>query len=273
MAKGDLRPIHCKEGGKDEISQLIYAFNRMSGELDAKQEELVQSRKIAAIGTFTAGIAHELNNPINNIYLTAETVLDDYENLPMAEGRELVHDILSQAERAAEIIKNLLDFSRSDLPAFAELDIAEVIHKTLKLVKNQTMLAGIQTQIEIAQGLPKIRGNFRNLEQVFLNLFINAIHAMPEGGNITVHALRESDEYIRIDVQDTGTGISQEQLQYIFEPFYTTKAVGHGTGMGLAVTYSLVKKHGGHIEVQSRVNEGTVFSVHLPVKSENRTES
>jgi two-component system, NtrC family, sensor kinase len=265
VALGDLSPIHYEENARDEISMLIYAFNHMAGELETKQEQLVQSRKIAAIGTFTAGIAHELNNPINNIYLTAESILEDYGTLPESEGKELLSDILSQAERAGDIIKNLLDFSRNEMPSFTELDIKEVIQKALKLVKNQTMLSGIGVETDISQDIPSVRGNFRNLEQVFLNLFINAIQAMPGGGSINISASRTPDKHIKITVQDTGVGIKPEDLEHIFEPFYTTKAVGRGTGLGLSVTYALVKKHGGYVEVQSQVNNGTTFSVYLPV--------
>ncbi|MBF0496069.1 MAG: sensor histidine kinase, partial [Deltaproteobacteria bacterium] len=104
-------------------------------------------------------------------------------------------------------------------------------------------------------------------EQVFLNLFINAIQAMPDGGTITINAFREASDYIKIDIKDSGVGIKPEQLEHIFEPFYTTKSVGRGTGLGLAVSYALVKKHGGYIEVKSKVNVGTTFSIYLPIKS------
>jgi len=206
-----------------------------------------------------------LNNPINNIYLTAESLLEDYGTLSESEGKELLSDVLSQAERAGDIIKNLLDFSRNEMPSFADLDINEVIQKALKLVKNQTMLSGIGVETAISPDIPSVRGNFRNLEQVFLNLFINAIQAMPGGGSIRVSASRTPDQTIKITVQDTGIGIKPEDLEHIFEPFYTTKAVGRGTGLGLAVSYALVKKHGGYVEVQSQVNSGTTFSIYLPV--------
>ena len=273
VATGSLSPIDYEGDGKDEISKLIYAFNRMANELDSKQDQLVQSRKIAAIGTFTAGIAHELNNPINNISLTAETLLEDYDNLSKPEGKELVLDVLNQAERAAGIIKNLLDFSRNETSVFTDLQITDVIEKALKLVKNQTLLANIQVNIDFSKELPMIRGNFRNLEQVFLNLLINAIQAMPSGGMITLKAAKESKEYIRIDIQDSGIGIKPENLEYIFEPFYTTKEVGQGTGLGLAVTYALVKKHGGYLEVQSQVNIGTKFSIYLPFSDKREQHS
>lgn len=266
VARGNYTPIPHEEKRRDEISELIAAFNKMAGEIESRQEEVVQSRKIAAIGTFTSGIAHELNNPINNIYLTAETLLEEYTNLSDAEANELILDVLNQADRAGEIVKNLLDFSRSERPSFTDLNIAAVIDSTVKLVKNQIMLAGIGLERNIPSDVPAIRGNLRNLQHVFLNLLLNAIQAMPGGGSIGVAASQESPDYIRVDVKDTGIGIKPEDLERIFDPFFTTKSVGRGTGLGLSVTYSIVKAHGGYIEVGSEVNVGTTFSVFLPVE-------
>ena len=266
VARGNYTPIPHEERRRDEISELIAAFNKMAGEIESRQEEVVQSRKIAAIGTFTSGIAHELNNPINNIYLTAETLLEEYSNLSDAEANELILDVLNQADRAGEIVKNLLDFSRSERPSFTDLNIAAVIDSTVKLVKNQIMLAGIGLERNIPGDVPAIRGNLRNLQHVFLNLLLNAIQAMPGGGSIGVAASQDSEDYIRVDVKDTGIGIKPEDLECIFDPFFTTKGVGRGTGLGLSVTYSIVKAHGGYIEVGSEVNVGTTFSVFLPVE-------
>ena len=266
VARGNYTPIPHEEKRRDEISELIAAFNKMAGEIESRQEEVVQSRKIAAIGTFTSGIAHELNNPINNIYLTAETLLEEYTNLSDAEANELILDVLNQADRAGEIVKNLLDFSRNERPSFTDLNIAVVIDSTVKLVKNQIMLAGIGLERNIPSDVPAIRGNLRNLQHVFLNLLLNAIQAMPGGGSIGVTASQDSPDYIRVDVKDTGIGIKPEDLERIFDPFFTTKGVGRGTGLGLSVTYSIVKAHGGYIEVGSEVNVGTTFSVFLPVE-------
>jgi signal transduction histidine kinase len=266
VAKGNYTPIPYEAGRKDEISELIAAFNKMAGEIESRQEEVVQSRKIAAIGTFTSGIAHELNNPINNIYLTAETLLEDYTDLSEAEANELILDVLNQADRAADIVKNLLDFSRSEPPSFANLSIAMVLDSTVKLVKNQIMVAGIGLKKNLPDDVPDIRGNLRNLQHVFLNLLLNAIQAMPGGGSIEIEVSQDSSEYIRVDVKDTGKGIKPEDLERIFDPFFTTKGVGRGTGLGLSVTYSIVKTHGGYIEVKSEVNLGTTFSVFLPVE-------
>ncbi len=265
VARGNYTPIPYEERKRDEISELIAAFNKMAGEIESRQDEVVQSRKIAAIGTFTSGIAHELNNPINNIYLTAETLLEEYTTLSDAEVNELILDVLNQADRAADIVKNLLDFSRSERPSFAGLSIAEVIDTTVKLVKNQIMVAGIGLDRKIPGDIPAIRGNLRNLQHVFLNLLLNAIQAMPGGGYIEIAASQDSTDYIRVNVKDTGTGIKPEDLEHIFDPFFTTKGVGRGTGLGLSLTYSIVKTHGGYIEVKSEVNVGTTFSVFLPV--------
>lgn len=265
IARGNFAPIDYTGRSKDEIYDLTTAFNKMAKEIDERQEELVQSRKIAALGTFTAGVAHEINNPLNNIYLTAEALIEDFGPEIPAEAKELVLDILFQSERAADVVGNLLDFSRSERPSSEELSVEDVLRRTLKLVKNQTMLSGIQPAVKIYPDIPNIRGTLRHLQQVFLNLFLNAIHAMPDGGELTVKAKPSSDDFIRIDVTDTGVGIKAEALKKIFDPFFTTKAVGRGTGLGLSVTYTIVKEHGGYIEVDSEVGKGSTFSVYIPI--------
>ncbi len=263
VGHGDFSPIPGEWKGEDEITRLIRAFNSMAHELEVNQEALIQSRKIAAIGTFTAGIAHELNNPLNNVCLTADALIEEYGDELSPEVRELIFDIIQQAERAADIVKNLLDFSRTERLTLSCLNLRDVVNKTYRLVKNQIMLAGIKFETNIPDDLPMVLGHFRSLQQVFLNLFLNAIQAIEQHGKITVTATEDSDKYIRVDVSDTGKGIKPEDLKHIFTPFYTTKGVGRGTGLGLSVTYSLIKKHGGHIEVQSELGKGTTFSVYL----------
>jgi signal transduction histidine kinase len=226
----------------------------------------VQSRKIAAVGTLTAGIAHELNNPINNIVLTAEVLKEDFREQTQEEMLGLIQDILGQADRASEIVKGLLDFSRSEHPEFEPLDIGGVITDTLKLVRNQLSLSGIQAELDLPQDLPRVQGDRKSLQQVFLNLFINAVQAMLDGGSLTVRAYPTPDgQWLKVQVMDTGIGIAAEHLPHIFDPFYTTKQVGRGTGLGLSVTYGIVEKHGGHIEVESEKGKGSTFSVVLPV--------
>jgi signal transduction histidine kinase len=265
VAKGNYSPTSYEGLQTDEMHNLIGAFNRMAQELEANQEHLVQARKMGALGTFTAGIAHEINNPLNNISLTAETYLEEYAGGMDDEAKELIHDILTQSERACEIVKNLLDFSRTERPERASLDAREIVRSTVALVKNQIMLAGIRLEIEIPEALPPVRGTIRSLQQVFMNLLLNAIQAMPDGGNITISVAAERSNFVRFDIRDTGVGMKPETLEHIFDPFFTTKSVGHGTGLGLAVTYSIVKRHGGRIEAKSEIGKGTVFTIFLPV--------
>jgi two-component system NtrC family sensor kinase len=266
IAHGDFTPIATPEKPSEEFFSLFRAFNRMIHELEVHQEQLVQSRKIAAVGTLTSGIAHELNNPINNIVLTAEALKEDFRDLSADEALGLIQDILGQSERASDIVKGLLDFSRSEHPEFVALSITALIQDTLKLVRNQLALSGIQVEQELPEEPPAILGDRKSLQQVFLNLFINAIQAMLDGGTLLIRALTSEDgQWLNIEVKDTGVGIEPEHLPHIFDPFYTTKQVGRGTGLGLSVTYGIVEKHGGHIEVQSRKGQGATFTVMLPL--------
>jgi len=270
IAHGDFTPIPEPESRSEEFFALFRAFNRMIHELEVHQEQLVQSRKIAAVGTLTSGIAHELNNPINNIVLTAEALKEDFRHLNQEEALGLIQDILVQSERASEIVKGLLDFSRSEHPEFEPLSITPVVHDTLKLVRNQLTLSGIQVEEDLPSGLLPIHGDRKSLQQVFLNLFINAIQAMLDGGTLTLKAYPAEDgQWLKVEVADTGVGIEPEHLPRIFDPFYTTKQVGRGTGLGLSVTYGIVEKHGGHIEVRSEKGKGSTFTVILPIHQEN----
>lgn len=269
IAHGDFTPIPDSECKSREFFSLFRAFNRMIGELEHHQEQLLQSGKIAAIGTLTAGIAHELNNPINNIVLTAEALKEDFSTLGEEEAQELIQDILGQSQRASEIVRNLLDFSRSEQQVREPVHMGHILRDTLKLVQNQVTLSGVEVERDIPAALPIIQGNPKTLQQIFLNLFINAIQAMKDGGILAVRARTEdSDLWLKVGVADTGAGIAPEDLPHIFEPFYTTKEVGRGTGLGLSVSYSIAQKHGGHIEVKSQKGAGSTFTVVLPVAEE-----
>ena len=266
VATGDFSPVDMREHHIEEVARLLEALNHMALELTARQEDLLQARKIAAIGTLTAGIAHEINNPLNNIVLSADTLRELHADLLDEEGRETLDDILAQAERARDIVRDLLDFSRSERASFSPL-APEVIGKSsLALVKNQVMLAGLTLSLDIPSDLHPVDGNLRHLQQVFLNLLQNATHATPPGGVIEMSAA-DAGDFVRFTVRDSGTGIDADQLPHIFEPFFTTKEVGKGTGLGLAVTYSIIKRHNGRIEVESTPGVGTTFHVFLPKTS------
>jgi two-component system NtrC family sensor kinase len=272
VAKETFEPILYKAKGEDEVSQLIAAFNKMAEEIKSGQEQLLQSRKMASIGTFTSGIAHELNNPLNNISITAESLLLEYPDADKAEAHEMIQDILHQADRASQVVKNLLEFSRTERPFLMQLSVKEVIQGTVRLVKNQIMVKGIQLETEIADDLPAIRGKRQDLQQAFLNIILNSIQATEKGGVISIRTEKAHGGYIRVAIGDTGTGIKPGDLEHIFDPFYTTKPVGEGTGLGLSLTYGIIKTHGGYIEVKSELGKGTVFFIHLPV-ADSKKES
>lgn len=265
VGRGDFSPIFYDGIRLEEISGLIEAFNRMALELETNQEDLIQTRKIAAIGTFTAGIAHELNNPINNISLTAESLNEEYGGNIDENCSEMLRDIQSQAERAADIVKNLLDFSRTENPAFTQLTPALIVSSTVNLVKNQVKIVGMQLDLFVADNLPEIKGNLGNLQQVFANLLLNAVQATSPGGKIAMQVeLADIQGFVKFAVVDNGAGIPKDIQEKIFEPFFSTKEVGNGTGLGLAVSFAIVKRHGGRIEVCSEPGQGTRISVLLP---------
>jgi signal transduction histidine kinase len=264
IAKGDFSPILPTRRYRDEFTNLGIAINIMLDQLKKHQEELVQSRKMAALGVLTSGIAHELNNPLNNISITTESLLDEFESLSKAEIRKRLNDIYTQTERATATVRNLLDFTRKEEPSFVPLKINEVLKATLRLMENEIALNNIRLETNLNDNLPEIRGDFSQLQQVFLNLILNAIQAMERGGTLSIVSQIEDNSYVRVDITDTGVGIPETILPNIFDPFFTTKEIGKGTGLGLSVSYNIIQKHGGKISVKSKVNQGTTFSVYLP---------
>ena len=265
LAAGEFQIIESVNGSPDEVSGLINNFNLMVEALEQKQEQLIQSKKMASIGTFSSGIAHEINNPLNNISLSTDVLLEEFTTMDKEETEEILGDIMEQTERASTIVRNLLDFSRDRASNKEPLYIDFILHKTTELIANELRIHKIALHKEIEDHLPRVNGDLRKLQQVFLNLIINAEQAIGEYGRIVVRASKAENDFIRIDIQDTGPGIAPENLDQIFDPFFTTKEAGKGTGLGLAIVYGIVKKHGGYIEVASKLGEGTTFSVYLPV--------
>jgi len=266
VARGAFERITPYGDDKNEIHHLVAAVNRMVGELEKRREQLVQSRKIASIGTLTAGIAHEINNPINNISLILESLLEDEQTMDDAERRRLYQEAMDQADRASEIVKNLLEFSRASHPRMEETRLEEVVDKTFRLVKNELDLHHIRFVKEVNCDFPPLQLDKGGLQQVLLNLFMNGIQAMEKGGELkAVIRAAETPAEARIDIVDTGPGISPEHISQVFDPFFTTKKVGVGTGLGLSVSYNIIKKSGGRMEVDSRPGQGACFSIFLPL--------
>jgi two-component system NtrC family sensor kinase len=273
VAKGAFQQITSYGTPGNEIHHLVSAINRMMTELEKRHEQLIQSRKNASIGTLTAGIAHEINNPVNNLSLILESLIDAGDEMDEDERQRLYQEAMDQADRTSEIVKNLLEFSRASHPKVEYVSMAEVIDKTARLVRNELNLHKIKFTREVTADLPTVRLDKGGMQQVLLNLFVNAIQAMENGGELKVSlAPVEGTGEIRIDVKDNGPGIAPEHLEQIFDPFFTTKKEGVGTGLGLSVSYNIVKKNGGRMEVKSTPGEGALFSIFLPMTPNGAVE-
>jgi signal transduction histidine kinase len=267
---GDFSPIVPIRRTRDEFTDLAIAFNRMTRELERREEFLLQSQKLRAVGSLTAGIAHEVNNPLNNIMLTAAVLEEDFDTMPRHEQLELIGDIVAQTDRARKIVGNLLDFARESEIKSEPLRIHEVVGDAIRLAANQLKLSGIELVWDVAEDLPRVNGDRQYLSQVFVNLILNAVEAMADGGRLTLGSDFSLDTgCVAITVTDTGPGMSPEILKSVFDPFFTTKAVGRGTGLGLSVSLGIVQKHGGEIRVVSKTGEGTTFTVILPVAAQD----
>ncbi len=273
IGEGDYSPITPVRRYRDEFSNLAMAMNRTMHELKAHQERLVHSERMAAVGSLTSGIAHELNNPLNNLSLTTETLLSDFASFSDDEKIHMLGQIATQVERASATVSQLLDFTRKDQPAFTRVAVPRLLESTLRLIANEVSLAKVEACLDLDGTLPTILGNPRNLQQVFLNLCLNGIQAMPKGGVLGIRARPEGDSQVRIEISDSGVGIAAENLGKIFDPFFTTKEAGQGTGLGLTVAHTIVEKHGGKIAVESEVGKGTTFTVFLPVARKQEKEA
>lgn len=265
VAEGNFTLITPSRKFRDEFTDLALALNHMMHQLEHRQRLLVQAHKLKAIGTLTAGVAHELNNPINNIMLTSAMLLEDYNALSDNERLDMAKDLLEQAERAQKIIRNLLDFARESEIQMEQLNVHALLDETIQLVSNQLKLSKIKVERVYMSNPPPIYGDRQQLSQVFLNMFLNAVDAMPKGGTLKVKTYEaEEDNFIKIEISDTGVGIPEHVLPNIFDPFFTTKPTKKGTGLGLSVSLGIIRKHGGNITVKSQVNKGTSFFIILP---------
>lgn len=266
IAMGDFTPITPRKRYHDEFSELALAMNHMMRQLVYRQELLMKAHKLKAVGTLTAGVAHELNNPINNIILTASMLQEDFQELSDEECLELVNDLVGESERAQKIVRNLLDFARESEMELASHSVQGIVEETLRLASNQINLAKVKVEGEVEENLPNVYGDQRQLEQVFLNLVLNALDAMHGGGTLRIKIANTKDrDCVAVTFEDTGVGIPKQHLREIFDPFFTSKKASKGTGLGLSVSLGIVQRHGGDIRVESEVGKGTVFTVLLPV--------
>ncbi|MBN1569984.1 MAG: PAS domain S-box protein [Acidobacteria bacterium] len=227
------------------------------------EDQLLQAEKLSSIGLLAAGIAHEVNTPIAGISSYTQMLLKE---TPETDRRKkILEKIEKQTFRAAEIVSGLLNFSRLNNSEFKDLDINQLIEDSLALLSHQLELNSIRVDSQFDLSLPPVYGNMGKLQQVFVNLFLNARDAMPSGGDLAIQTgMHES--MVIVDISDTGAGIPEENIRRIFDPFFTTKSIGKGTGLGLAVSYGIVQEHGGGIFVDSNSGRGTHFRIKLPTR-------
>ena len=244
--------------------KIAYIIDRKEA-LDKKnilEEQLRHADRLATIGQLAAGIAHELNNPLGDILGFAQ-LASKSPDLNDDVYRDLVK-IVKSALYAREIIKKVLYFGRQTHPKEAQADLNQLIGEWMDFFESQCAKSGIQIVVESDEGLPIVKGDPAQLNQVIVNVVINAIQAMPDGGTLTIRTLSQED-WVSIRVEDTGQGIEEENKDKIFLPFFTTKEVDEGTGLGLSVVYGIVNEHGGCIEVDSEKGHGSTFEIKFPV--------
>ncbi len=249
---------------RDEMQQVMEAFNAMVRELERRQDQLVQSKKLSSIGTLTAGVAHQLNNPLNNISTSCQIASAELESGDTVLINRMLKNIDQETLRARDVVKGLLEFSRVQEFSLRPWQLADVVRRAVRLVQSQVP-SDIHIRVEIDEDLVVPMDNQR-MQEVFLNLIINASQAIKGGGLITITAERDATGHeIVIEVKDTGEGISEEIQGRLFDPFYTTKEEGQGTGLGLSVVYGIIQKHEGNITVKSSPGQGASFFITLPL--------
>jgi two-component system NtrC family sensor kinase len=271
LAGGDLE-IKVQPTSNDELGDLAETFNLMAGALRERDEKLkefakkkiMESERLALIGQLSANVAHELNNPLQGIVTYSNLLLecDDCDEATKSSAEK----IAIQANRCRDIIRGLLDFSRHRNPDKTLCSVNNLLRRCVSLVDRQTIFHNIEIVMNLDESDPLVVVDPSQVERVFLNLIINAADAMESGGKLTlITGCDQAMKCVEVKVQDTGHGISEENMEKIFDPFFTTKETGHGVGLGLAISYGIVKEHNGAINVESEPGKGTTFTVSFPL--------
>lgn len=270
IAHGEmLDPPH--QAVEEEINTLFLAFQRMNRELQNRQRQLVQSEKLAALGTLLAGVAHELNNPLSNISTSAQILTEEIEAADLVFKKNLLAQIDAQTDKARDIVRSLLEFSRTKEFKKETVPLKKLLEDTIRLIRGQVASA-VSIKLELSDEII-IYVDKQRMQQAFLNLLKNALDALGESGNIWVSAQRieaETGPVVEIIFADDGPGIPEEIQERIFDPFFTTKDVGQGSGLGLFVVHDIIEAHGGDLLVDSRPGNGTTFVIWLREDSEVR---
>lgn len=279
VARGNLN-AKVEVKSSDEFGELANTFNSMASALKERDEKLkeftrskiMESERLAIIGQLAAGVAHELNNPLQGIVTYSHLLLETMPNEEWSKGN--LEKIVTQANRCKDIVRGLLDFSRQRKPNKTLYDVNKVLRECVSLLENQALFHNIQIKEALDPKLPMTVIDPSQIERVFMNIIINAAEAMDGKGQLALTTrLDPVEHFIDVKFTDTGPGITKENLERIFSPFFTTKDAGHGVGLGLAISYGIVREHKGTILVESEVGKGTTFTVRIPVTEEESLEN
>jgi two-component system, NtrC family, sensor kinase len=262
IARGDFKNIPEIKTG-DEFESLVASLNNMIDELNKRSKQLVQAQKLASLGRLTSGVAHELNNPLNNISTSLQILIEELEENDLEYKKELLVGAEKEVERGKEIVRSLLEFARERSLILKQVVFKDLVDSAVSQVKSQ-IPDNIHFNIDVPDDIRATLGPQR-IERVLINLIVNAVHAMKNGGDITIRAKNEWDKNgFSFEVIDTGEGIDEKNISKIFDPFFTTKGVGEGSGLGLSIVYGIMEQHDGKISVSSQVGKGTTFTCFLP---------
>ena len=254
---------------QEKLSKAYQELSQSNQQLKESQEQLIRAEKLTSLGELSASIAHEVNNPLSGVLVYTQLMEKKMksDSLSKEVALEYLFKMETELNRSTKLVRNLLDFARQSPPAFHKISINEVVNRAFDLAAYTAKTQQVQVIKELAPSLPDVTADFDQLQQVCTNLILNAIQAMPGGGKLTLRTSLDKD-YLKIEVRDTGYGISPENMRKLFTPFFTTKQEVKGVGLGLAVSYGIIQRHHGRIEVQSKEKEGTAFTVYLPLKIE-----
>ena len=268
LAKGNL-DYKISVSGPSEICELAHAINKMGEDLKSyikilteTQESLFHSQRLASLGKLAAAVAHEINNPLTVVLNDSSLLLKE-----APEGSLLKEDlkiIVQEAKRCGEIVRDLLEFAKFKKPKMISGDLNQVVEDSLTIIKHQANLGNTDIQLSLAPSLPRVKIDPNQIKQVFIDIILNAIHAMPNDGSLKIKSYINENNFVCVSFTDTGCGISKEFSERIFQPFFTTKEIEGGTGLGLAICYEIIQKHNGRIWFESEVGKGTTFYVELP---------
>ena len=261
IASGDFNNIPEIKTG-DEFESLVVSLNNMIDELNKRSKQLIQAQKLASLGRLTSGVAHELNNPLNNISTSIQILIEEIEEDDLEYKKELLVGAEKEVERGKEIVRSLLEFARERTLTLKQVNFLELVNDAIKYIKSE-IPDNIRLKVEVPDNIQATVG--LRIRSVIINLITNAVHAIKDGGEITIKAKNEFDKQgFSFQVIDTGEGIPQNIITKIFDPFFTTKDVGKGSGLGLSITYGIMEQHSGNISVSSEVGKGTTFTCFLP---------